>query len=264
MRRTGLQPARVAAQRPRSRPVWDWWDWEAIQATRFVARQSHQALVGIRSTMGLTSRAGVMPLSLLADVAGPLARTVEDAVAVFQTVVGEDPDDAVTRAARDHLPQDYSKSLDRNGLRGAVMGVLHQAYDRPGADAEVVRVFMAAVEALRRAGATIVDPATVEGLEAIERPRGAGPCMGFKYDMNRYLAAQGDRVPVKSLAEIIKSRRLPSLGGAASGTGAERAGEWPGIGRVPGGRGLSGEGAGSGSQDDGQAEAGCLRVSDVE
>ena len=60
---------------------------------------SHQALVGIRSTMGLTSRAGVMPLSLLADIAGPMTRTVEDAVAVFQVIVGEDPDDPVTAAA---------------------------------------------------------------------------------------------------------------------------------------------------------------------
>src|SRR5260221_1823281 len=60
---------------------------------------AHQALVGIRSTMGLTSRAGVMPLVLLADIAGPLARTVEDAVTVFQVIAGEDPDDPVTTAA---------------------------------------------------------------------------------------------------------------------------------------------------------------------
>jgi Asp-tRNA(Asn)/Glu-tRNA(Gln) amidotransferase A subunit family amidase len=64
---------------------------------------------------------------------------------------------------------------------------------------------MTAVDDLRRAGATIVDPAAVEGLDAIRRPRDAGPCMGFKYDLNRYLSAQGDRVPVKSLAEIIRS-----------------------------------------------------------
>ena len=62
---------------------------------------SHKALVGIRSTMGLTSRAGVVPLNLLADIAGPMARTVEDAVAVFQVIVGEDPDDPVTVAERD-------------------------------------------------------------------------------------------------------------------------------------------------------------------
>jgi Asp-tRNA(Asn)/Glu-tRNA(Gln) amidotransferase A subunit family amidase len=169
---------------------------------------SHQALVGIRSTMGLTSRAGVMPLSLLADIAGPMARTVEDAARVFQVIAGEDPDDPVTAAARTHPPQDYLAALNRDGLRGATIGVLRQAYERPSADPEVVAIFMRAVEDLRRAGATIVDPATVEGLDAIRRPQGLGPCMGFKYDLNRYLAAQGDRVPVKNLAEIIKSGRF--------------------------------------------------------
>jgi amidase len=173
---------------------------------------SHQALVGIRSTMGLTSRAGVLPLSLLADIAGPMARTVEDAAKVFQVIAGEDPNDPVTAAARGHLPQNYPASLDRNGLRGAVIGVLRQAYERETTDPEIVRVFMAAVEDLKRAGATIVDPAAVEGLDAIRRQQDSGPCMGFKYDINHYLAAQGDRVPVKNLTEIIKSRRFhPSV-----------------------------------------------------
>src|SRR5205814_2600946 len=83
---------------------------------------SHQALAGIRSTMGLTSRAGVLPLSLLADIAGPMARTVEDATKVFQVIIGEDPDDSVTAAARAHLPKPdaYLAALDPNGLRGAV------------------------------------------------------------------------------------------------------------------------------------------------
>ena len=67
---------------------------------------------------------------------------------------------------------------------------------------------MSAVDDLRAAGATIVDPARVEGLEAIRRPQGVGPCMGFKYDINRYLASHGDEVPVKSLAEIVKSGRF--------------------------------------------------------
>ncbi len=165
---------------------------------------SHQALAGIRSTMGLTSRAGVFPLSMLADIAGPMARTVEDAEKVFQVIAGSDPNDPVTAAARDHLPQDYSKSLDRNGLRGATIGVLRQAYERESADPEIVRIFLAAVEDLKRAGATIVDPATVEGIEAIRRDRSAGPCQGFKYDMNHFLAGRGDKVPVKTLAEIIK------------------------------------------------------------
>jgi len=173
---------------------------------------SHQALVGIRSTMGLTSRGGVMPLSTLADIAGPMARTVEDAAAVFQVVVGDDPADPVTAAAREHLPQDYAKALVRDGLRGVRIGVLREAYERDTTDPEVVQVFLAAVEDLRRAGATVVDPAVVEGLAEIRRPRDAGPCMGFKYDINRYLASHGDRVPVKSLAEIVKSGRFhPSV-----------------------------------------------------
>jgi len=174
---------------------------------------SHQALVGIRSTMGLTSRAGVLPLNLLADIAGPMARTVEDATKVFQVIAGADPNDSVTAAATAHLPQDYAAALDRNGLQGAVIGILRQAYERESTDPELVRIFMAAVEDLRRAGATIVDPGTVD-LNGIQRPRDTGPCMGFKYDMNHFLAARGDRVPVKTLAEIIRSRRFhPSVQG---------------------------------------------------
>jgi len=166
---------------------------------------SHQSLVGIRSTMGLTSRGGVLPLSNLADIAGPMARTVEDAVKVFQAVVGEDPNDPVTAAAKTHMGQDYTAALDRNGLKGAVIGVLRQAYERGNADPEVLQIFRNAVEELHRAGATIVDPVTVE-VDSIRRPQGSGQCQGFKYDLNHYLAGQGDRVPVHSLADIIKSR----------------------------------------------------------
>jgi len=168
---------------------------------------SHQALVGIRSTMGLTSRAGVFPLNLLADIAGPMTRTVEDAVRVFQVVAGEDPADPVTAAAREHPAPNYAASLDRDGLRGAVIGVLRQAYERPSTDPEIVRVFQAALEDMKRAGATIVDSATVEGLDGLRRG-GGGPCMGFKYDLNHFLAARGDRVPLKNLTEIVKSGRF--------------------------------------------------------
>jgi Asp-tRNA(Asn)/Glu-tRNA(Gln) amidotransferase A subunit family amidase len=71
---------------------------------------------------------------------------------------------------------------------------------------------MAALDDLRRAGAVIVDPATVDGLSEIRRQQDVGPCMGFKYDINRYLASHGDNVPVKSLAEIVKSGRFhPSV-----------------------------------------------------
>lgn len=175
---------------------------------------SHQALVGIRSTMGLTSRAGVFPLNLLADIAGPMARSVEDAVAVFQVIVGSDPNDPVTAVADRRLGlgaapiPPYAASLVKDGLKGARIGVLHAAYDTPTLDPEVKAVFDRAVEDLRTAGATIVDPAGVDGLDQIRRDRSAGPCMGFKYDLNHFLAARGDRIPMKSLAEIIKSGKF--------------------------------------------------------
>jgi amidase len=86
-----------------------------------------------------------------------------------------------------------------------VIGVLRQAYERDTTDPEIVRVFMAAVEDLRRAGATIVDPAAVDGIEQARRGPDTGPCMGFKYDLNRFLAARSERVPVKNLAAIIES-----------------------------------------------------------
>ena len=172
---------------------------------------SHQALVGIRSTMGLTSRAGVAPLNLLADIAGPIARSVEDAVTVFQAIVGEDPDDPVTATSRGRAIPNYSASLARDGLKGARIGVLRQAYERPTTDAEIVSVFTKALADLKSAGAEIVDPAVVD-LEQVQRDQNAGVCMGFKYDINTYLGAQGDRVPVHSLEEIIKSRRFhPSV-----------------------------------------------------
>jgi Asp-tRNA(Asn)/Glu-tRNA(Gln) amidotransferase A subunit family amidase len=172
---------------------------------------AHQALVGIRSTMGLTSRAGVVPLSLLADIAGPMARTVEDAVAVFQVIVGEDPDDPATAASHGRPAVDYRASLRRDGLKGARIGILRQAYERQTTDGEVVDVFMAAVADLERAGATIVDPVRVD-LAGVQRRQNAGSCGGFKYDINRYLAAQGSRVPVHSLEEIIRSRQFhPSI-----------------------------------------------------
>jgi len=173
---------------------------------------SHQSLAGIRSTMGLTSRAGVFPLNLRADVAGPIARTLEDAVKVFQVIVGEDPRDTVTAAVRGRAIPDYSKALDRNGLKGAVIGVLHEAYDRNSADPEIVRLFMTALEDLRRAGATVIDPARVEELAGVRRAGGSGQCMGFKYDLNHFLADRKGEVPMADLAAILRSRRYhPSV-----------------------------------------------------
>lgn len=168
---------------------------------------SHQALVGIRSTMGLTSRAGVIPLVDAADIAGPIARTVEDAARVFSVVAGEDPDDPVTAAARGRGKIDYAAALDRRGLQGKTIGVLRQAYERDTTDPEIVKVFEAAVTDLRRAGAKIVDPVKVD-LEGVRRDPAAGTCMGFKYSLNRFLASRGDKVPVRSLADVVKGGKF--------------------------------------------------------
>lgn len=196
---------------------------------------AHQALVGIRSTMGLTSRAGVVPLNLLADIAGPMARTVADAVAVFQVIVGEDPADPATAAARGRTIPRYADALRADGLKGTRIGVLRQAYERvaaggggvaaggggtaggggvaagSGVDPEVAAVFAAALKSLEAAGATIVDPAAID-LSGVRRAQGAGSCGGFAYDIAQWFAGHAGRTPVSSLAEVIRSRRFhPSV-----------------------------------------------------
>jgi amidase len=173
---------------------------------------SHNALVGIRSTMGLTSRAGVVPLSMAADIAGPMARTVSDAAAVFQVVAGEDAEDSVTMAARAHPMPIYADSLRRDGLKGARIGVLRQAYETPTTDTEVVRVFTRALEDLRRHGAIVIDTVRVPELDSLSRAFRGG-CNPFKYDLNRFLAALGaDGPAVKTLDSLVRSRRFhPSI-----------------------------------------------------
>ena len=182
---------------------------------------AHQALVGIRPTMGLTSRAGVVPLSMAADVTGPMTRTVADAVAVLDVMAGLDPDDPVTVTGRQsgtglggdrgRGPSPYAAALRADGLRGARLGVLHQAYDTPTTDAEVVEVFTHALGELRAAGAEVIDPVAVASLDEMRRAQRGG-CAQFKHDLNHYLAGLGDKAPLHTLDEIIKSRRFhPSI-----------------------------------------------------
>ena len=168
---------------------------------------AHQALVGIRSTMGLTSRAGVVPLNSTADVAGPMARTVADAVAVFDVVAGSDPADSVTAGADGKRARNYNAFVTRGRLKGARIGMLRQAYERATLDPEVNAVFMKAVADLQAQGAIIVDPARVDSLDAIQRMQRGG-CNRFKADLERYFAARAPNAPVKTLDDIIRSRRF--------------------------------------------------------
>ena len=181
---------------------------------------AHNALVGIRSTMGLTSRAGVVPLFNSQDIAGPMARTVADAVAVFNVVVGSDPADPVTANADAHRAQDYNTFVVPGGLKAKRIGVLRQAYENPGLDSEVVNVFGNALEAMKRAGAVIVDPAGIDSLQALMRTTGGG-CNPFKHDLEAYLAARAPNAPVHTIDEILKSGKFhPSVRGNLQGAAA--------------------------------------------
>ncbi len=171
---------------------------------------SHQSLVGIRSTMGLTSRDGIVPLSLGRDIGGPMARTVADAVAVFDVIAGEDPADPVTAQSRDLRAARYADSLRLDGLTGARIGVLREMSDET-ADPEVIARLDEALEVMRTLGATIVDPVAIgpdDDPPGPDDPR----CSPFAFQMSAYLATLGDEAPVKNVQEILDSERFhPSI-----------------------------------------------------
>jgi len=159
---------------------------------------SHNALVGIRSTMGLTSRDGIVPLYLDRDIGGPMARSVADAVAILDAIAGSDPADPVTAGADRRRAESYAAHLRADGLEGARIGVLRQVIDstaHPGIRAR----FEEALDDLRAGGATLVDTVRVE------IPEGSLWCRRFKWDLNAYLESLGDEPPVGSLEEVIES-----------------------------------------------------------
>jgi Asp-tRNA(Asn)/Glu-tRNA(Gln) amidotransferase A subunit family amidase len=171
---------------------------------------SHTSLVGIRSTMGLTSRSGIVPLFLSRDIAGPLARTVADAVAVFDVIADTDPADPVTASARDHRPYSYSDSLDRDGLRSARIGVVRQLLAGPDPDREVVQLLEQALADMKRQGAEIVEGINIPEIDQI--PVAKLGCNTFRQDLNAYLAQLGPNAPVKSLDDLVASQKFhPSI-----------------------------------------------------
>ena len=164
---------------------------------------SHLALVGIRSTIGLTSRDGVIPLSFDRDIAGPMARTVEDAARIFNVVAGYDPADPYTEAGRGRRETDYTIALDENGLRGARIAVMRDLVDTEDADSAVVRVFEQAVSDLTRLGAQIVDPLEFDLEEQRRRPNMS--CRRFRYDMYVYLGSLGEGAPIRDVLEVLET-----------------------------------------------------------
>jgi len=163
---------------------------------------SHNALVGIRSTMGLTSRDGIIPLYLRNDIGGPMARTVEDAVRVLEVIAGYDPADPITKAGRDRMPKNYMQFLKKDGLKGARLGLFRRYVDAPTTDPQIKALVAKAVEDLKAQGATIVDPFDIPNYDELTKNIW---CNSFHYDVNNYLASLGENRKYKNLTAIVES-----------------------------------------------------------
>jgi len=180
---------------------------------------SHLALFGIRSTLGLTSRDGVIPLAFDRDIAGPMTRTVADGVRVFDVIAGYDPADPYTEMGKDRVEPDYTKFLQKEALQGKRLGVLRALVNTEDADPEITMIFEQALTDLQKAGAEIVDDFVIENLD--EHMNASNFCARFRYDMHEYLASLGDAAPIQDVMEVMAKKeyspyiedRLKSFGG---------------------------------------------------
>lgn len=161
-------------------------------------------LVGIKPTVGLWSRSGIIPISSSQDTAGPMARTVADAAALLGALTGVDPRDQATAASAEHRTADYTTFLNAKALEGARIGVArNMAGFHPTTDA----VFERAIDALRTAGALIIDPANVPTVGTYDDAELQVLLYEFKAGVNAYLAERGTTVAVRSLDEVIAFNR---------------------------------------------------------
>jgi amidase len=164
-------------------------------------------LVGIRPTTGLISRDGIVPVSVTQDTIGPMTRNVADCARMLDAMAAYDPNDPVTALSVGHIPPTYTAFL-QNGLRNARLGVFKNLFGHDAENQEVNRVMAKAIEVLKQQGAVIVpvedpniDPDYLNANVRLNE-------FEFQTDINRYLQAQGARVPVHSLAEIIESGKF--------------------------------------------------------
>lgn len=173
---------------------------------------SHTSLVGIRPTLGLVSRDGIVPLDPERDVTGPMTRTVADAALVLSVIAGDDPSDVMSARGRGHMPANgYTAHLKVDALRAARIGVLRQLSNTPTTDREVLQRFEEALQEMRRRGAVLVDPAMIPGAERLAQ-RTPRECRAFREALGAYLATLGANAPVRSLGEILASGKYhPSL-----------------------------------------------------
>jgi len=166
---------------------------------------SHLALFGIRATLGLTSRDGVIPLIFDRDVAGPMARSVEDGVKLFNVVAGYDPNDSLS--VPDRREADYREFLKPDGLNGKRIGVFRRLVDHDTADQEISQLFIAALDDMRAGGATIVDSVVIEDFDTLNDE--IQSCSSFRYDLKQYLDTL-DAPPFEDVVTALESGQFAS------------------------------------------------------
>ncbi|RKG82058.1 amidase [Corallococcus exercitus] len=181
-----------------------------------VSPASACALVGLKPTVGLVSRAGIIPISSTQDTAGPMTRTVADAAALLSVLAGEDPRDTATAAGKGRAHPDYTKFLDPKGLAGARIGVPRERFFgyHPATDAIVER----ALEVMKAQGAVLVDPVTLPNVAKLDEPELEVMLYEFKAGLEAWLAQLGEGAPVRTLADLIafneknREREMPYFG----------------------------------------------------
>ena len=180
-----------------------------------VCPSSANGIVGIKPTVGLTSRAGIIPISHSQDGAGPMARTVSDAAILLGALAGVDPDDSATAGSQGKSYTDYTRFLDPNGLKGTKIGVVRKYCGfHDGVDA----LMNTAIEEMKRAGATVVDPADIATIGKFDESELLVFLYELKANLNNYLARLGPAAPVHTLKDIIdfnernKEKEMPYFG----------------------------------------------------
>jgi amidase len=178
-----------------------------------VCPSSANGLVGIKPTLGLISRAGIIPIAHSQDTAGPMARTVTDAAILLTALAGVDSRDSATAASKGHASPDYTKFLNADGLKGARIGVMREKFF--GFNDSVDALMATAIDDIKRLGAVVVDPTEIPTNGKYDDTELEVLLYEFKADLNKYLASLGPKAPVKTMADIIafneknKDREMP-------------------------------------------------------
>jgi amidase len=180
-----------------------------------VCPSSANGLAGIKPTVGLVSRAGIIPISHSQDGAGPMCRTVRDAAILLGALTGVDPNDAATAASAGKSQRDYAQFCDPNGLKGARIGVARKYF---GFNDAVDALMEQALDVIKKQGATLVDPADLETHGKFDDTEATVLMYELKADLNAYLARLGPSAPVRTLKDIIdfndrnREKEMPYFG----------------------------------------------------